>query len=169
VKATLELVRSAVLNIINASPIPEDPTHAEDTVRWLLKIYPEADENLKIAALGHDIDRGSPEMVQEDNFPDYDGFKKEHAIHSALVMRELLLSLDIDPADVLDITALILYHEVGGYERVDYLKWADSLSFFSNNLPLFRQRHTPEEIEARIAWGLNRLPKHLSEHLRGMV
>ncbi len=37
--------------------MPEDPRHAENTLDWLLKLKPDADEALQIAALGHDIER----------------------------------------------------------------------------------------------------------------
>ncbi len=39
------------------SSVPEDPRHAENTLDWLLRLKPDADEPLQIATLGHDIER----------------------------------------------------------------------------------------------------------------
>jgi hypothetical protein len=161
IRIKLELVKDAILNIIKESPIPEDPTHAEDTLRWLLLLHPQADECLKVAAFGHDIERGSKATLRGKDFPSYDDFKVVHATKGAQIMENLLRTFDIDQEDILDVTGLIRLHEVGGNTRADYLKWADSLSFFSNNLPLFKQRHTKEEIEYRISWGLKRIPENL--------
>ncbi len=43
--------------IISKSRVPEDPVHAENVLEWVLKLKPDADEALQIAALAHDIDR----------------------------------------------------------------------------------------------------------------
>lgn len=169
-KASFEFLKEQIIEILVRSPLPEDKTHGEDTVRWLLSLNPDADECLKIAALSHDIERGSENRLKGKDFPDYDTFKIYHAKHSAEIMKEFLERHEVDPDDVRDIVELVELHEVGGNDRVDQLKWADSLSFFSNNLRFFRQSHTEEEIQYRINWGLRRLPKHLhkliEEHIR---
>ena len=53
IRCAEQRIRSA----ISRSKVPEDPLHAENTLAWVLKLIPEADEALKLAALGHDIDR----------------------------------------------------------------------------------------------------------------
>ena len=49
--------KQKIHTIISKSSVPEDPAHAENTLKWLLKLKPNANEALCIAALAHDIDR----------------------------------------------------------------------------------------------------------------
>lgn len=56
--------------------MPEDPEHAQNTLEWLLKLKPDADEALQIAALGHDIERAFEDTkVRRDDYRDFDTFK----------------------------------------------------------------------------------------------
>ena len=52
-----ECVKKKIEKIIKNSLVPEDPIHSKNTLEWLLKLNPHADDALKIAALGHDIER----------------------------------------------------------------------------------------------------------------
>jgi len=62
--------------LIAESKVPEDPRHAENTLAWLLKTKPDADEALQISALGHDIDRAvEARKIQRASYEDYDAFK----------------------------------------------------------------------------------------------
>ena len=62
IRCAEQRIRSA----ISRSKVPEDPLHAENTLAWVLKLMPEADEALQLAALGHDIDRAiETRRVQE--------------------------------------------------------------------------------------------------------
>ena len=55
--------------IIKKSQVPEDPIHSKNTLEWLLKLKPDADDALKIAALGHDIERAIAERkVRREDF-----------------------------------------------------------------------------------------------------
>ncbi|WP_292408722.1 MULTISPECIES: hypothetical protein [unclassified Methanoculleus] len=55
---------------VRGSHLPEDPAHAKDTLRWLLFLCPDADDALRIAALGHDIERTLPDgRVFSDGVP----------------------------------------------------------------------------------------------------
>ena len=53
----INLVKRKIEEVIKGSSVPEDPIHSKNTLEWLLKLKPDADESLKIAALGHDIER----------------------------------------------------------------------------------------------------------------
>ena len=52
-----ECVKKKIEKIIKNSLVPEDPMHSKNTLEWLLKLKPDADEALQIAALAHDIER----------------------------------------------------------------------------------------------------------------
>jgi len=155
-------IRRKILEITSRSEIPEDRSHPENTLKWLLTIYPEADLNLRIAALGHDIERALPDRkVIRDEFDNFDDFKRAHAENSAKVIKGLLKECGFQKEDIEDICELIRRHEFGGTERSDRLRIADALSFFDNNLPYYFKRHDKDEVKRRIVWGLKRLPSDI--------
>ena len=53
----IKRVKKAIEAVVAESSVPEDPLHSKNTLSWLLKLKPDADEALQIAALGHDIER----------------------------------------------------------------------------------------------------------------
>ncbi len=126
----------AIEKVIAQSSVTEDPIHSKNTLNWLLRLKPDADEALQIAALGHDIERAVEERkVKRQDFEDYDAFKQAHARNSASILRDLMLENGIgDPKFVGDVYTLVCRHEVGGDPRSDVLKDADSLSYFAQIL-----------------------------------
>ena len=158
---SIERVRARIREVISGSSVPEDPRHSTNTLEWLLKFQPRADEALQLAALGHDIDRAVDESkVLRSDFSDYDDFKAAHARHSAEMLLEILQQCGVeDPALADEVYRLVCSHEVGGDARSDLLVDADSLSYFDVNLPLYRERNSREETLRRCAWGFRRLSK----------
>ena len=158
----------AIERVIAQSSVTEDPIHSKNTLQWLLRLKPSADEGLQIAALGHDIERAIEERkVKRQDFEDYDAFKQAHALNSASILRELMLDNGIsDPKFVDDVYALVCRHEVGGDPRSNILKDADSLSYFDVNLPHYYQRDGREETLRRCVWGYRRLSEHGKAMLR---
>jgi len=153
----LETAKQEIRAIIARSSVPEDPTHAENTVQWLLKIKPDADEALQIAALAHDIDRALKRKIKRNDYEDYDEFKAAHAKHSADILRDILEAHSVG-SDIVDKAChLVLHHEVGGNPEADVLKDADSISYFDSNLPLYYGREGWEETKRRCVWGYRRL------------
>ncbi len=151
--------------VIARSEVPEDPAHAENTLEWLLRLDPEADEALRIAALAHDIDRATPERVRREDFPDYDSFKAAHARRGARLLRGILEDCGIDGAVAQEACRLVERHETGGDPRSDVLKDADSLSYFDVNLPLYFAREGREATLRRCIWGIRRLSPVARTHL----
>jgi len=148
---------AAIREYIAGSSTQEDPAHADNTLHWLLRLKPDADAALQLAALGHDIDRASPDKVKRQDFSDYDAFKAAHARHSAEILQRLLSRHGV-PGDIVERTCeLVRRHEVGGTPDADILKDADSLSYFDTNLPLYLRREGEEEALRRSIWGLHRL------------
>ena len=88
---SLACTKRRIREIVARSRVPEDPRHAENTLAWLLRLAPEADEALQIAALGHDIERAiESRKVRRPDFPDYDAFKAAHAENSARILAEVM-------------------------------------------------------------------------------
>ena len=154
----LKKVQNIVLKKIKQSLVPEDYNHAINTLEWLLKLYPSADERMKIAALAHDIERSyKDKKIKKECYSDFNEFKRAHAENSAKIMRSILTDLNFSKDFIDDVCELIRLHEFGGNKRADCIKDADSISFFDTNVELYYQREGFEETKKRIIWGYNRL------------
>ncbi len=154
----LQCVVRRIREVIAGSTVPEDPDHSRNTLRWLLDLGPESDAALRIAALGHDIDRAVEGRVRRADFADYDAFKAAHARNGAAILREIMRECGVaDDALTQEVHRLVCAHEVGGDPRSDLLKDADSLSYFDVNLPRYFEREGWEETRRRCAWGYLRL------------
>ncbi len=99
----------AIESVINQSSVTEDSIHSKNTLQWLLRLKPDADEGLQIAALGHDIERAIDERkVKRQDFEDYDAFKHAHARNSASILRELMLDNGISDPKFIDLVEAFL-------------------------------------------------------------
>ena len=133
---SIDCVKKKIEGIIEKSLVTEDPIHSKNTLEWLLKLKPNADEALKIAALGHDIERAIEEQkVRRKEYVSYDEFKKAHALNSAKILEEIMEECNVRKELVDEVFFLVSRHEIGGDRRVDVLRDADSISFFHVNLP----------------------------------
>jgi len=153
----LKTAKQEIRAMIALSSVPEDPLHAENTLQWLLKIKPDADDALQIAALAHDIDRASKQKVKRDDYEDYDAFKAAHAKHGATILRDILEAHGVCSNIIDKACHLVLHHEVGGDPEANVLKDADSISYFDYNLPLYYGREGWKETKRRCVWGYRRL------------
>ncbi len=155
---SIACAKQKIRAVIAGSQVPEDPRHAQNTLEWVLRIDPGADEALQIAALGHDIDRATEgTKVKRTDFDDYDTFKATHARHGAEVLRQILEECQVEQPIIEEACRLVRCHETGGDPRSDLLKDADSLSFFDVNLPLYSRREGRAETIRRCVWGYQRL------------
>ena len=160
----IDCVKKKIEAIIKKSPVPEDPIHSKNTLEWLLKLKPDADDALKIVALGHDIERAIKERkVRREAYKNYDEFKEAHASNSAKILAEIMKECNISTKLADDIFFLVCHHETGGTKRVDILRDADSISFFHVNLPYYFIRNGVEETKKRCLWGYRKLPDNLKE------
>ena len=138
--------------------MPEDPLHAQNTLEWLLKLKPDADETLQIAALGHDIERAMEDRkVRRDDYDDFNDFKAAHAKNSARILKEIMGGFDVEKDLIEEVFRLVCHHETGGDPRSDLIRDADGLSFFKVNLPMYLEREGPEKALERCRWGYERL------------
>lgn len=161
---SIACVKKKIEEIIAKSSLPEDPIHSKNTLQWLLKLKPDADEALQIAALGHDIDRAIEEhKVRRESYKDYNEFKDAHALNSANILAEVMKECNINKKLADDISYLVRHHETGGTRNVDILRDADSISFFQVNLSYYFIRNDIEETKKRCLWGYKKLPNNLKE------
>ena len=157
--SNIEYANQKILQLIAKSNLPEDLPHAKNILKWLLRLKPEADESLRLAALAHDIDRADEHTkVKRSDFKDYSSFKTVHAKHSAEILQSILEECKVEKSVVEESCRLVLLHEVGGDDRSDLLMYADSISFFDVNLPHYFRREGWDETLRRTIWGLKRIP-----------
>ena len=163
---SINRLKKSIETIIARSSVPEDPVHSKNTLEWLLKLEPDADQALQIAALGHDIERAIEQRkVRREDFEEYDQFKAAHAHNSAEILKKVMLDCDVDETLIEQVYNLVCRHEVAGDERSDLLKDADAISYFEVNLPHYYNRHGWEETKRRCLWGY----KRLSEKMRTLA
>ena len=165
---SIDCVKKKIGLIIQKSTVPEDPAHSKNTLEWLIKLKPDADEALQISALGHDIERAIEERkVRRNNYKNYDDFKEAHALNSASVLTEIMRACNLSTELVDDVFFLVRHHETGGGKKADVLRNADSISFFHVNLPYYFQRNSVEETQKRFKWGYRKLPANLKKIVAG--
>lgn len=162
-------IRNEILEILSHSLVPEDYEHALHVLKWVTQLKPNADFALRIASLGHDIERAVPEQkVQRMQFPSYDDFKRAHAENSARIVHEILCRYPIAQDVIARVHYLITNHEFGKDADIDLtiLKDADSLSFFEINLPYYVDREGEEETYFRMQWGYDRMSGRAKQLLK---
>jgi len=160
----IDRAKQKIRAIIAGSQVPEDPCHADNTMAWLLRLEPNADDALQLAALAHDIDRAvDGAKTKRSDFDNYDAFKAAHARNSAEILHPILAACGVERDTVDEACRLVELHEVGGDPRSDLLKDADSISYFDVNLPLYFQREGWDETRRRSLWGYRRLTPRAQE------
>ncbi len=163
----LDLVKKEIKGILVKSPLVFDPIHSELTLKWVLKLKPDADEALKIAALAHDIERSITGITEKDlkDFSKIHEFKKEHAIRSAKITTDLMKKQDYDKGTLEKVRSLIEAHEEGGDEEETILMEADSLAYFDYNIPHYFKRYGRERTKEKIQF----MYKRVSDKARELV
>jgi hypothetical protein len=109
--------------------------HLLRTRDWAVELDPDAGEDLRLAALLHDVDRQAGDVQLADHVAAWDdpAAVAEHAARSARIAAEWLRAEGAPEPFVEDVDALIRLHEVGGSSPADVLQAADSLSFLEVN------------------------------------
>ncbi len=167
---SIDCAKQRIREIIAGSRVPEDPRHAENTLKWLFRLEPKVDQALQIAALAHDIDRAvETRKVSRADFDDYDAFKAAHARNGAAILRAILQKCGVNGSVTKEACRLVTLHEVGGDPRSDLLKDADSISYFEVNMPMYYQREGWEETRRRCSWGYRRLSVRMKKIARRLT
>jgi predicted transcriptional regulator len=125
----------------------ENP-HFVQTLYWVEKLNPNANEALKIAAYSHDIERGfykvnTQEVAKSKGFLDEANIQA-HQERSAKVMSDFLKEQNATDKLINEVVHLIEKHETGGDEMQNLLKDADSISFLETNVDHFINKYAKE-------------------------
>lgn len=111
--------------------LPWQARHLERAYDWALELEPQAREELGLAALTHDMERGYPEGSPawfEGCWADT-LYRMAHSERSARIVGDFLRDQGAAEDLVREVVRLIVAHEVGGWPEADVLQAADSLSF----------------------------------------
>ena len=152
------LLRKEIENLTKNSYAKIDSYHIQSVLKWVLKLKPESSIALKIAALGHDIDRSfSERKPKREDFDTYEKYKDAHAKMSAQIITELMQKYNFDAKTIGKVKFLIENHEIGGEEDVEILKEADSIAFFENNLDYYKKNYSLHHTKEKIKFMYKRL------------
>jgi hypothetical protein len=153
-----------------------DYDHALDTWQWVLRLSPDADLAVQLAALFHDVERLASEAGAriEHHAADYQAFKDAHAERGAALAEALLAWVGVDIETRERAARLIAAHEhrpePGDPDAaaLSLLNDADALSFFSLNSAGYLDYFGPEATRRKVAYTLRRLRPRARRHLDGL-
>jgi hypothetical protein len=158
------LARHRALHDLTLPLVRADYLHAVDVWQWVLRLAPEADLPVQVAALFHDVERLVSEADRrvEHTASDYQAFKDAHAARGAEMTCALLRELGVEGRTLEQVAHLVMKHERPGEdETLALLNDADALSFFSLNSSGFLRYFSPEHTRRKVAYSLARLrPGH---------
>jgi hypothetical protein len=125
-------------NTLEAIMAPtKELAHGTETLQWLLKINPNSDWQVQIAAFAHDIERACPFIdgkyppkPNKSDHSNYDSYKQAHALRSAEILATIMKTQNFSDADISRVYNAVTNHEVGGDIDSDLVRDADSLRWF---------------------------------------
>ncbi|MFC1648695.1 DUF4202 family protein [Nanoarchaeota archaeon] len=147
--------------------------HAIRTVHWVEQIKPDADLALRIAALGHDIEKAfrQDDMDKRKQSVGYTGeeFLRPHEERSAEIIGDFLSKQGADKEIISKVCRLISRHEEGGDEEQSILRDSDSASFFEVYSARMIEKVTEvgkQKVRDKLDWMYNRIG---SNDVKGIV
>jgi len=167
----LKLTKKEIESILIKSPLPFDLKHAQLTLKWVLKLKPNADDMLRVAALAHDIDRavtGITETYSLKKGDNLENFKKKHAKRSANIISDLLQKHNYPKESIKKIKHLVEKHEEGGDKETNILMEADSIAFFEYNLERYLKKNKTDKAKNKIRFMYKRLSPKSRNIIRNM-
>lgn len=168
-KELFEKIKSEILLITENSRAKTDTQHAKSVCNWVLKLKPESDYALQIAALAHDIERGVYKNIKIDKkFEDYDKHKQEHSQRSADLIKEILIKHNLNEDFISKVYNLVLNHEIGGDEETDILKKADSISYFQDNIDYYLEKYGLDGTKLKIKYMFDRVDRDTQDIIRDL-
>ena len=133
-----ENAKNKIAEIVSKSEANTDLGHSLNTLEWLLKLRPDADEILQLAALSHDIERGTPDPVHSSKFESYNAYKVAHAVRGAKMAEQIAKDVGYSDEEAKRLAYLVEHHETGNDDPdVNVIMDADSISFFDYNIEAY--------------------------------
>lgn len=167
-KNLIKLFEKEIQRLLSESPVKEDIMHSKLVLKWVLKLKPDCDDALKIAAIAHDIDRAITKITEKDlkDYSKIKEFKNEHALRSANFTEQILKKYDF-PRDIKDkALSLIRLHECGGDNEADILMNADSLAYLEYNISPYLERNGLERTKQKITFMFERMSDNAKQLIK---
>jgi predicted metal-dependent HD superfamily phosphohydrolase len=170
------LIRHRDVHDLAKPLVRADYDHALDTWQWTLRLAPDADLAVQLAALFHDVERLASEADArvEHHAADYQAFKDDHAARGAELAAALLARAGIEAGARERAARLIAAHEHSPQPgdpdaaALSLLNDADALSFFSLNSAGYLDYFGPEATRRKVAYTLRRLRPEARRYLDGL-
>lgn len=154
------LLRHRDLHDLDLPLVRADFAHSRDVWQWVLRLAPDAELPVQVAALFHDVERLSSEAHArvEQHAADYPAFKNAHALRGARMALDALEGLSLPEPARTRVADLVARHERPDADPdLALLNDADALSFFSLNSPGFLRYFGAEHTRKKVAYTLARL------------
>ncbi len=149
--------KAAFEKIIFSSKTPEDPSHAENTLYWLVALEPKANDLLKLSAFAHDIERATPDRLLREQFSSYEAYKQAHSERGGNIARKIAMDSGFSREQANRISYLISSAEFSSEDdEVQLICDADSISFFDNNLPYYLDERGVDATKTKMRFMLER-------------
>lgn len=155
-----------IAHLIQEADIHEDVIHSTNTLEWVLKLNPDASEELQIAALAHDIDRAIPPPTKMQTGESYDNYKQRHAKRSAECIAQIMKEQQFANDSIDRVHYLVENHEVGGDEDATILMDADSISYFDVNIQIYYQKRGIEITKSKINFMYSRTTPRAQKYIK---
>lgn len=115
-----------------------DGYHLARAAYWVMKLQPEASEEVILGTLTHDIERsvaGGPILDKQHTAWDDPTYNRAHCERSAAIVKEWLKGQGARDDLISGVEQPILEHEFGGSPEGDLAQAGDSLSFLETCVP----------------------------------
>jgi hypothetical protein len=165
-----ETAKKKITETISHSLTEEDPGHSENAWRWLLKLKPDADEVLQLAALGHDIERAMPDRLMKDQFKTYDEYKSAHAKRAGELLKHILIESGYVEADAKRVEELVGAAEFSSDDPdVQLISDADSISYFDYNIDFYLKRSGEKKTHEKMQFMYERASERAKHEIEKLV
>jgi hypothetical protein len=170
-----EELRKEIEETIEKSPLEFDPGHAKKTLEWVLKLKPEADEALQIAALAHDIERGVTGITETYGLKDLSDieevreFKRQHAKRSALIISDLMEKYGYNSEMIKRVNFLVEKHDEGGDDKdLNILMDSDSIAYFDYHVEMYYKKNGRSKTKDKISFMFKRMSDKAKEIVKNI-
>jgi len=165
-----EKTKLLIAEQISKSLTREDPSHAANTMQWVLNLRPDADEIILLAGFGHDIERSLPDRYRSSMFASYDDYKHAHAARAGKLTAKIAQECGYSKEEVTRLIHVISEGEFQSNEPdVQLLCDADSISFFDNNLRYYLAIKGPELAKKKMMFAYERASDRAKQNIRQIM
>jgi hypothetical protein len=169
-KKQFEIAKTQMSRVIAQSLTEEDPSHAENTLYWTLRLRPNADEVLRLAAYGHDIERAMPDRLTPEAFDTYNEYKQAHAVRAGKIAADIAKSVGYSNEDCNRLAMIIRQAEFSSEDAdVQLICDADSISYFDNNARYYLAKRGKEATHKKMHFMYTRASRRAQSAIQEVI